>query len=393
MRFVGTGGAGAYSVPEPAKPVPVPVPRAVNAPRLVNFTGIPEGMTSNGYYGEGLGQIASDRDTLAKLAGRGGDIGGLQNVHEPLGGVGFALGEFENALGDYRARKAEQATRQALAGVIGGIDPTKGPTQADVAAAMQADPAYGEKLYEQMMSLAHREQWVTDPNDPTIQHNLATGETKSTGTGGAWKPSDIASRADDYMKRAQTFNTANDSWASMKEAAALAMAPEGTVEGKGAADYNMIVAFAKLLDPQSVVREGEVKSAAMTEGELGALQGWLNTWKKEGSLTNDIRAGIMTQANSRMKGYYDNAASYRQWIADVAKRNGVNPDDVVPPLGTFEGWTPPKADPNAPKTDPNQPAGDKYDVKNAQQTKNPDGSITYTWPDGITVTEKPKAAK
>src|SRR5262245_20940538 len=124
MRHVGgAGSSSGYFIPDEAVPIPRPRP-AFNAPRWANLPALPEGMQGNSYYGGGLADIAAQRQALAQVAGRGGALGGLQNVHEPLGGIGFALGEFENAFGDWRARQAETATRDTLAGIIGGIDPT-----------------------------------------------------------------------------------------------------------------------------------------------------------------------------------------------------------------------------------------------------------------------------
>ena len=94
----------------------------------------------------------------------------------------------------------------------------------------------------------------------------ATGETKKVGGGspgeGGWKPSDLGGLRDDYTKHAAVYESAAPSWQSIKEAAAISLDPDADVPGKGAADYNMIVGFAKLLDPNCVVREGEVKSAS-----------------------------------------------------------------------------------------------------------------------------------
>jgi hypothetical protein len=137
----------------------------------------------------------------------------------------------------------------------------------------------------------------------------------------------------------------------MKEAANTALDPRTDTHGKGVADYNMIVAYAKLLDPGSVVREGEVDSVRATGGPADYLIGYINAINKQGSLSDDVRRGVMKEANSRMKAYYDQAKGKRDWISGIATRHNVLPDDVVPPLGEFQPWGAPEPEP-----DPNAPA-------------------------------------
>jgi len=340
MRHVGGAGSGApYFIPDAAVPIPQPRP-AVNAPRMVNFTGVPEGMGGNSYYGEGLGDIAAQREALAKAAGGGGAIGGLQNVHEPLGGIGYALGEFENALGDYRARQAEKATRDTLAGIMGGIDPTKGPTQQDVQAAMAADPAYGQKLYEQMISLANAEHWTQDPNNPNLQINTKTGETKSTGDPtGATKMSDINSvighieSLPSYKNMAQAVPM----WSSLQDA---------YTRDTPQADLNMVIAVAKLFDPTSVVRTQEGDAVLDTGGlPQGLYAQFLKlTGDPSSRLGADVRNGIMAEAQSRMQGYYQSWERDKQQWGGFAARHGINPDDLLlNSFPNFKEWKAPAA--------------------------------------------------
>jgi hypothetical protein len=137
----------------------------------------------------------------------------------------------------------------------------------------------------------------------------------------------------------------------MKAAADLSLKP-GDDPGKGTADYNMIVSFAKLLDPNSVVREGEVQSASMTEGQIAQFKGWLNSWKEQGKLDDDVRRAIMDQSQNAIQAFYDQARTKRDWISGIAQRHGVNPDDVVSPLAAFEGYkAPEQTPPSNPKLD------------------------------------------
>jgi hypothetical protein len=153
----------------------------------------------------------------------------------------------------------------------------------------------------------------------------------------------MGSLRDDYTKAASVYDNASPTWQAMQEASKIALAEgpdDQNSEGRGAADYNMIVGFAKLLDPNSVVREGEVQSATNLGGKIDMVQSWLNSFKTNGGkLTPELRRAIMTQGSIRMQGYYDQAKAKRDWISGIATRNKVNPDDVVPPLAAFVPWS------------------------------------------------------
>ena len=191
-----------------------------------------------------------------------------------------------------------------------------------------------------------------DIENARADQELEIARQKAAGEVGAWKPSDIATRADDYMKAAATYNQASPTWTAIQSAATVALDPSTETTGRGTADYDMIVGFAKLLDPNSVVREGEVKSASMTEGMLNQVQSMLNQWTSKGMLNDETRRAIMTQSSSRMSAYYSQAKQYRDWISEVATRHNVNPDDVVPPLGEFTPWTDPT---QRPQPNPDNP--------------------------------------
>lgn len=103
-------------------------------------------------------------------------------------------------------------------------------------------------------------------------------------------------------------------------------------------DINLVFAFAKMLDPQSVVREGEqiqvLRAQGLGESVIGAIQR-LNGGS---GLTPETRQQLMREANSR----FDSAQSVYREFADtyrgLAQDYGVNPTRVVREVGT--GQTP-----------------------------------------------------
>ena len=315
----------------------------------------------------------------------------------PLGIFAHTLGTATAGLQEGRAANAAASGRQELAQLIGGIDPTKGPAPDQLQRIYERDPDFGQKLLEwdleRRNKAATAEKWIQIPTPKGESgqwfQNSVSGEQKKVGgatdgTGGP-KLTDLGSLRDDYTKAASTYDNAAPSWQSMQEAAKTAMSTSD-VEGKGVADYNMVVGFAKLLDPGSVVREGEVETVRATGGPADYLIGYLNTIKGEGSLSDGVRRGIMTEANSRMAAYYAQAREKRDWIKGIATRHGMNPDDVLPPLADFVPWgeEPAASDDTTPPADPEAtPPAAKTLVKTVQ---NADGSFTHTYSDGTTKT-------
>lgn len=109
-----------------------------------------------------------------------------------------------------------------------------------------------------------------------------------------------------------------------------------------AADLNMVYGLGKIMDPGSVVREGEIQMANNAQGWQEKLNGVIAQINGQGGLTPEGRQALMAEALSRMQAYkavYDqDAEQYR----GIAARNRANPDDVVRDFGEFKPWEAPK---------------------------------------------------
>jgi hypothetical protein len=265
-----------------------------------------------------------------------------KQIASPWQGAALLGNTLVNSLQQSRAMEQEKAGRDLMAKTIAGINYDTGITPEQSATLMRLDPDTGLKFISDAIT-ARREAAKPLTDVGKLNADLKAGritqaEYDAQVGGGPAKLTDIGSLRDDYVKAATTYDQAAPSFESMKQAADTALNPNLDIKGKGAADYNMIVAYAKLLDPNSVVREGEVKSASLTGGLVDQLNGWLNIVKGEGSLSDDVRRGIMTEANSRMKAYYDQVKGKRDWLTGVATRHRILPEDVAPPLGEFQPW-------------------------------------------------------
>jgi hypothetical protein len=110
-----------------------------------------------------------------------------------------------------------------------------------------------------------------------------------------------------------------------------------------AADLNIVYGLGKIMDPGSVVREGEIAMANNAQGWQEKLNGIIGQINSEGGLTPAGRERLMAEAHSRITAYkqqYDlDAGRYK----GITERNRINKDDVIPDFGTFEPWTAPKS--------------------------------------------------
>lgn len=98
-----------------------------------------------------------------------------------------------------------------------------------------------------------------------------------------------------------------------------------------AADYNIVIAYAKMLDPTSVVREGEQESIRRTDGVFGQLQGWLRGLSGGGRLRPDVRESIRAEAEGRhtiARNAYDATSHF---YSGLARQYGFDPARVVQP--------------------------------------------------------------
>lgn len=99
-----------------------------------------------------------------------------------------------------------------------------------------------------------------------------------------------------------------------------------------ATDLNIIYGIAKLFDPGSVVREGELKLAAST-GTIGQqLEAMFNRlFNDKGTLSPETRANLIEQGRIRMQQYKNAWDTQKNYYAGIAPKLGLDPADVVPP--------------------------------------------------------------
>ena len=99
-------------------------------------------------------------------------------------------------------------------------------------------------------------------------------------------------------------------------------------------DVAMIMAFNKLLDPGSVVREGEYDRTEKTQGVFNWLKGYVNSMKESGGakLTDTARRNIMKSMQSMQRLYKLNLLEEKAGGGMIALRRGQLVQDVIPDI-------------------------------------------------------------
>jgi hypothetical protein len=121
---------------------------------------------------------------------------------------------------------------------------------------------------------------------------------------------------------AQSFSTIAQQYASALRAA--------RTDNK-AADLDLINAYAKILDPGSVVRENEAASAADVGGVQERLKGYFSQLQGGGRLTPEQRNEIIGQIHNRASSAADQYRLFRQQAGDAAKQYGYDPERALGP--------------------------------------------------------------
>lgn len=106
-----------------------------------------------------------------------------------------------------------------------------------------------------------------------------------------------------------------------------------------AADLDLIYGLAKVLDPGSVVREGEMEMVKRTGGVFDQIQGWISSVNAGASLPPDVRANIMQIAANRVAELKAAADAAMQPYFGIAKDRGWKVEHIMPglaPIATFD---------------------------------------------------------
>jgi hypothetical protein len=143
---------------------------------------------------------------------------------------------------------------------------------------------------------------------------------------------------DDFTKASKDFVLTRDAFTRLKEAARNPSA---------AGDLSLIFGFMRMLDPSSTVREGEFATAQNAAGVPDRVRNYYNRVMSGERLTDAQRADFVGQAESLYSGALRNHTKVEGQYTEIAKRNNIDPRDVV--IGYRE------MSPDEPRTGPDKP--------------------------------------
>lgn len=110
-----------------------------------------------------------------------------------------------------------------------------------------------------------------------------------------------------------------------------------------ASDLNLVYGLGKIMDPTSVVREGEMIMVKNSAGMSEQLMGAINALNGGAALTAETRQALMQEAYSRMDTYRQQFDQDMGQYRGIVGRRGFNADDVIPNIGEFKPYeAPPK---------------------------------------------------
>jgi len=107
-----------------------------------------------------------------------------------------------------------------------------------------------------------------------------------------------------------------------------------------ASDLNLVYGLGKIMDPTSVVREGEMVMVKNTASLPDWFQGAIASLNGGAALTPETREAIMREAYGRVQGYDSAFKQDTTQYQGIVERNKFNPADVIPDFGTYEPWKP-----------------------------------------------------
>lgn len=108
-----------------------------------------------------------------------------------------------------------------------------------------------------------------------------------------------------------------------------------------ASDLNLIYGIGKIMDPTSVVREGEMTLAKATASLPDQLQAGVTSFLAGTSaLAPDTRKALLREAYSRAKAYEDLLGRDLETYRGIATRNSLPVEDILPSTKPFQPYAP-----------------------------------------------------
>lgn len=108
----------------------------------------------------------------------------------------------------------------------------------------------------------------------------------------------------------------------------------------GINDVALIFAYMKLLDPRSVVREGEFETARKTGGITDTVWAQFQKVKDGRILSDDVRANMLRSSGAMFDSVLEENKRTREFYKNLAEQAGLDPARVLTPFTNPDYYTP-----------------------------------------------------
>lgn len=282
--------------------------------------------------------------------------------------------------GDWNTATDEQiksSLKEAI-GVFGPIAGVGPPDSKGIGALYKyKDSTSGKVLYGDASQAGGKEPYIDQGGQSPPSGYQWNGRGLEPIPGGPADPSVITNKnpnrifqmadklRDEFNTQSKDFISVGDSYNTVKAAAN---------DPSAAGDLSMIFAYMKMLDPTSVVREQEFANAQNAAGVPDRIRNQWNKVLNGERLNPDQRKDFITQARKVYEIRKQRNQAVVKRYTEIAKRNNVNPDDVVGDMSVYEA--------GQAQTQQPQQASAPVRVSSPQEAmKLPSGTVFIT-PDG-----------
>jgi hypothetical protein len=128
----------------------------------------------------------------------------------------------------------------------------------------------------------------------------------------------------EFLNQSKNFIDVRDSFARLQAVSA---------DPSPAGDISMIFSYMKMLDPVSVVREGEQATAQNAAGVPDRIRNWYNKILTGEKLSPDQRADFVRQGQKLYDQAFGQTKQNVKIYKEIAQKSGLNPELAVPDIG------------------------------------------------------------
>jgi hypothetical protein len=146
-------------------------------------------------------------------------------------------------------------------------------------------------------------------------------------------PAEVGAIRDDYRQLSGPWANVRDAYARVEDSY-----KRGVGAKSSAADLSLVYSYIKILDPTSVVREGELALAGQTKGVPDSVVNLYNQFVQgKVTLTDNQRKNFRDEAKGLVRTQLQTQLDLEKNFRDIATKRKADPDEAVPPavVGRF----------------------------------------------------------